>query len=156
MVPWTHASLPQNRISINLVIFARLICVSPHTDTVTSLCQGIDGCANSLHLAILTVLVMWANNAAMLAFCILFCSLDTHAHTHLFYGPLDFVRDYPGEPVPEPIWILLKQESVSGRGISWEIQICTSPRTDNHASTPPLSLYRPDALPAGQPTASKH
>jgi len=29
-------------------------------------------------------------------------------------------------------------------------------QTDSHASTPPLSFYRPDALPAAQPTASKH
>jgi len=29
-------------------------------------------------------------------------------------------------------------------------------RTDNLASTSPLSFYRPDALPAAQPTASKH
>ena len=37
------------------------------------------------------------------------------------------------------------------------IQVCTSLQTDNHASTPPLQVfYRPDALPAGQPTASKH
>ena len=36
------------------------------------------------------------------------------------------------------------------------MQICTSLQTDNHASTPPLSFYRPDALPAAQPTASKH
>jgi len=28
--------------------------------------------------------------------------------------------------------------------------------TDNHASTSPLSFYRPDALPAAQPAASKH
>jgi len=34
--------------------------------------------------------------------------------------------------------------------------ICTSLQTDNHASTTPLSFYRPDALPATQPTASKH
>jgi len=27
-------------------------------------------------------------------------------------------------------------------------------KTHNHASNPPLSLYRPDALPATQPTAS--
>ena len=33
--------------------------------------------------------------------------------------------------------------------------ICTSLQTDNHASTPPLSFYRPDALPDAQPTASK-
>jgi len=35
-------------------------------------------------------------------------------------------------------------------------QVCNSLQTDNHASTPPLSFYRPDALPAAQPTASKH
>jgi len=27
---------------------------------------------------------------------------------------------------------------------------------DNHASNSPLSFYRPDALPAAQPAASKH
>jgi len=36
------------------------------------------------------------------------------------------------------------------------MQICTSPQTDNHASTPPLGFYRLDALPATQPTVSKH
>jgi len=36
------------------------------------------------------------------------------------------------------------------------MQVCTSLQTDNNASTPPLSFYRSDALPAAQPTASKH
>jgi len=37
------------------------------------------------------------------------------------------------------------------------MQVCTSHQTDNHASTPTtLFFYRPDALPAAQPTASKH
>ena len=36
------------------------------------------------------------------------------------------------------------------------MQICTSLQTDNHARTQPLSFYRLDALPAAQPTASKH
>ena len=36
------------------------------------------------------------------------------------------------------------------------VQVCTSLQTNNHASIPPLSFYRPDALPAAQPTASKH
>jgi len=35
------------------------------------------------------------------------------------------------------------------------MQVCTSLQTDNHASTPSLSFYRPDALPTAQPTASK-
>jgi len=48
------------------------------------------------------------------------------------------------------------------RGGEWQLhqlghmQICTSLQTNNHASTPPLSFYRPDALPVTQPTASKH
>jgi len=41
-----------------------------------------------------------------------------------------------------------------------QMQVCTLLQTDNHAiyhaSTPQLSFYRPDALPAAQPTASKH
>jgi len=36
------------------------------------------------------------------------------------------------------------------------MHVCISLQTDNHASTPPLSFYTPDALPATQPTASKH
>ena len=36
------------------------------------------------------------------------------------------------------------------------MQVCTSLQTDNHTSTPPLSFYRPDALPATKPTASTH
>jgi len=58
----------------------------------------------------------------------------------------------------KPFWILLKQEMT---GWQWhqldhmEI-ICTSHQTDKHASTSPLSFYRPDALPAAQTTVSKH
>jgi len=33
---------------------------------------------------------------------------------------------------------------------------CTSLQTDNHASTLSLDVYKPDALPDVQPTASKH
>ena len=36
------------------------------------------------------------------------------------------------------------------------MQVCTSLQTDNHASTSPLCFYKLDALPAAQPTASKH
>jgi len=36
------------------------------------------------------------------------------------------------------------------------VQVSTLLQTDNHASTPPVSFYRPDSLPAAQLTASKH
>jgi len=35
------------------------------------------------------------------------------------------------------------------------MQVCTLLQTDNHTITPPLCFYRPDDLPAAQPTASK-
>jgi len=35
------------------------------------------------------------------------------------------------------------------------MQVCTSLQTDNHASTRSINFYRPDALPANQPSASK-
>jgi len=64
---------------------------------------------------------------------------DTHTHTRLtalFPG----LPGWAGTRKVKPIWILLKQGTVSGSGISWgHMQVCTSLQTDNHASTPPLS-----------------
>ena len=57
----------------------------------------------------------------------------------------------------KPIWILLKQETVSGSGISWAI--CKSAPCSGQITTPAPHhsvFYRPDALPATQPTVSKH
>jgi len=36
------------------------------------------------------------------------------------------------------------------------MEVCTLLQTDNYANTSPHSFYGPDALPAAQPTASKH
>ena len=76
--------------------------------------------------------------------------IHTTWHTRLT-APCPGLPAWAGTRKVKPICILLKQETVSGSGIS-----CTSLQTGNHASTPPLSSYRPDALPAAQPTASKH
>jgi len=57
----------------------------------------------------------------------------------------------------KPIWILLKQKTVSGSGISGAI--CKSAPCSRQITTPAPHhsvFYRPDALPAAQPTASKH
>jgi len=57
----------------------------------------------------------------------------------------------------KPIWILLKQEAVSGSGIGWAIGK-SAPRSRQITTPAPHHSvsYRPDALPAAQPTASKH
>jgi len=58
----------------------------------------------------------------------------------------------------KPFWILMKQEMTGWQSHQLDHMhiICNSLQTDNHASTSPLSFHRPDALPATQPTASKH
>ena len=57
----------------------------------------------------------------------------------------------------KPIWILLKQETASVGGISWAI--CKpAPRSRQITTSAPHHsvFYRLGALPAAQPTASKH
>jgi len=78
-------------------------------------------------------------------------------HTHPFNGPLS-----------ETTWVSRYQKGktnldfTEARDSEWQwhqlghMQVCISLQTDNHASTLPLSFYRPDALPVAQPTASKH
>ena len=79
-------------------------------------------------------------------------------YTHPFKGAL-----FPGLPGwagtrrVKPIWILLKQETVSGSGFSWAM--CKSAPHSTQITTPAPHhsvFYRPDAFPATQPTASKH
>jgi len=85
---------------------------------------------------------------------------NTHIHTHtrltaLFPG----LPGWAGTRKVKPIWILLKQETVSGSGVSWAI--CKSApllQTDNHASTSPLSFLQagcPSCRPANSVKALK-
>ena len=80
----------------------------------------------------------------------------THTHTRLtalFPG----LPRWAGTRKVKPIWILLKQETVSGSGIRWAI--CKSAPCSRQITKPAPHhsvFYRPDALPAAQPTASKH
>ena len=87
---------------------------------------------------------------------LLLSNRHTHTHTHLTALSPGLPR-WAGTRKEKPIWILLKQETVSGSGISWNI--CKSaPRSRQITMPTPHNsvFYRPDALPATQPTASKH
>ena len=84
-------------------------------------------------------------------------TVSVPTHTHPFNGPLSGTT-----------WVSRYQKGktdldfTEARDSEWQwhqlghMQVCTSLQTDNHTSTPPLSFYRPDALPAAQPTVSKH
>ena len=82
----------------------------------------------------------------------------THAHTHTRLMALcPGLPGWAGTRKAKPIWILLKQETVSGSGISWAI--CKSAPSSRQITMPAPHhsvFYRPDALPAAQPTSSKH
>ena len=77
---------------------------------------------------------------------------NTHTHTHTFNGPLSMTTRVSR----------YQKGKSEARDSEWQwhqlgrTQVCTSLQTDNHASTPPLSFYRLDALPVAQPTVSKH
>jgi len=80
-----------------------------------------------------------------------------YTHTHPFNGPLSMTTRVSRYQKGKPIRILLKQETVSGSGIRWAI--CKSASRSRQTTTPAphhSAFYRPDALPAAQPTASKH
>ena len=80
-----------------------------------------------------------------------------HKHTHTFNGPLSRTAQVSQYQKGKT-----SLDFTEARDSEWQwhqlghIQVCTSLQTDNHTRTPPLSFYRPDALPAAQPTASKH
>ena len=82
----------------------------------------------------------------------------THARTHPFNGPFcPGLPGWAGTRNVKSIRILLKQETTSGSGISWAI--CKSAPCSRQITMPAPHhsvFYRPDALPAAQPTASKH
>ena len=81
-----------------------------------------------------------------------------HRHTHTrLTAPFPGLPRWAGTRKAKPIWILMKQETVSGSGISWAT--CKSaPRSRQMTMPAPHHsvFYRPNALPATQPTASKH
>jgi len=81
----------------------------------------------------------------------------TRTHTHPFNGPLSGTTQVSRYQKGKT-----NLDFTEATDSEWQwhqlghMQVCTSLQIDNHATTPPLSFYRPDALPAAQPTASKH
>jgi len=90
--------------------------------------------------------------------CSILFIASEHTHTHtLLMALFPGLPEWAGTRKVKPIWILLKQETVSGSGISWAI--CKSAPGSRQITMPaphPSDFYRPHALPAAQPTASKH
>ena len=80
-----------------------------------------------------------------------------HTHTHPFNGPFSGTTQMSRYQKGKT-----NMDFTEARDSEWQwhqlghMQVCTLLQTDNHTSTPPFCYYRPDALPAAQPTSSKH
>jgi len=77
----------------------------------------------------------------------------THTQTHRLMAPCPGPPRWAGTRKVKLMWILLKQETVSGSGISWAICM-SAPRS--RQITMPAPHHLVFALPAVQLTASKH
>ena len=88
-------------------------------------------------------------------FTIYGCFSLPRTHTPIWWSFLG-LPGWAGTRKVKPV-ILLKQETVSGSGISWAICKSTPHSRQITIPAPHHSVfYRPDALPAAQPTVSKH
>jgi len=78
----------------------------------------------------------------------------TYTHTTVLQP---FFWDLPGEPVPEENFWILWCKGRLREADTQTIRLGATPSglTSAHLHHPPI-FYRPDALPAAQPTASKH
>ena len=80
------------------------------------------------------------------------CDRTLRHYTHPLNGPFPGLPRWAGTRKVKPIWILLKQETVSGSGINWAI--CKSAPHSRQITMPAPHnsvFYRTDALPAAQP-----
>jgi len=80
-----------------------------------------------------------------------------HTHTHPFNCPFSGTTQVSRYQKGKT-----NLDFTEARDSEWQwhqlgrMQVCTLLQTDNHTNTPPLLFYSPDALPAAQPTVSKH
>jgi len=101
-------------------------------------------------------IMFWQSVLSLSTLCNILCSIRI-SHTEMLTALFPRLPVWSGTRKVKPIWILLKQETVSGCGISWAI--CKSAPHSRQITMPAphhLVFYRPDALPATQPTASEH
>ena len=87
----------------------------------------------------------------------MFLTEQSDTHIHPFNGPFSGTTQ-----VSQYQKCKTNLDFTEARESEWQwhqlgyMQVCTLLKTDNHTSTPPFRFYRQDALPAAQPTASKH
>ena len=76
----------------------------------------------------------------------------TTTTVHPFHSLFSRITRVSHHQKGKSFWILMKQEMTEWHQLDHMQIICTSLQTDNYESTSPLTFYRPDTLPAAQPS----
>jgi len=75
----------------------------------------------------------------------------THTHTQPFYGSLDFVRDNPGEPVPEGkfrhLWIFCSKMKITQADAPTIWMDCHPIQANRSPTSAILTIFMQDSLP---------
>ena len=133
-------------------VWCELVDCSERVQTSNTLSETVlSCCGNAVHTA-------EAAATQTRQFCrVRHDSVLKYTHTHPFNGPFSSTTRASRYQKSKT-----NLDFTEARDSEWQwhqldhMQVCTSLQTDNHASTHHSVFYRPDALPAAQPTASKH
>jgi len=137
--------------------FSNALLSTSVTDVTSSSASTVASTLAPLTLASLALCSSFSQDTRTIQHMASLSSPSSHTHAHPFNGPLSRTtrvsRYQKGKT---------NLDFTEARDSEWQwhqlghMQVCTLLQTDNHANTSSLSFYRPDALPAAQPTASKH
>ena len=80
--------------------------------------------------------------------------VEAHTHKHPFNGPFPGLPRSAGTRKVKPLWILLKQETVSSSGISWAISKSAPCSRQITTPAPHHSVFLQAGYPSCHPTNS--
>ena len=107
----------------------------------------------SVHISCAAVALSCSDNSAIPCPLTRWVNVVNHTHTRLTAGPFSGTTQVSRYQKVKPFWILLKQETVSGSGISWAI--CESAPCCRQITTPaPHHFILQAGCPSCRPTNS--
>ena len=153
MLIWTYFVkwlIPVVVFTLSFLLLDLVITASDQTDIIYMNCPDVTlRCVKSHLYHVVFTCCTW-HVFILLRVCFYYCTAHTNTHLTALFLDNRLSRYQKGKP----IWILLKQETVSGSGISWDI--CKSAPRSRQITTPAPhhSVFLQAGCPSCRPTNS--